>query len=245
MIFSRFKRKEKILPSLRVDIHSHLIPGIDDGTTSVKESLEILKHLEQLGYQKIITTPHIMYEGYTNTKETILNGLVELREAIKKNKINISIDAAAEYYVDEGFVKLLDNDELLKISEKYILLETSYVAKPLMFEEVIFKLLSQGYIPILAHPERYRYIKNIDAEYHTLKKLGILFQVNINSFGGHYGKDAQKKALYLSKKGLIDFLGTDIHHLKHLQTLKEIMRTKTFYDIFQNNTIINDQLRDI
>ena len=102
---------------------------------------------------------------------------------------DIHLDAAAEYYIDEGFDRLLDNDELLRISGKYILLETSYIAKPLNFEEVIFKLLSKGYLPILAHPERYRYIKNLDAEYHTLKKLGILFQVNINSFGGHYGKD--------------------------------------------------------
>jgi len=244
MIFSYFKRKEKALPSLKVDMHSHLIPGIDDGPASIKESLEILKHLEQLGYQKVIITPHIMYEGYTNTQETILQGLVELREAVEKENINIHIDAAAEYYIDEGFDRLLDNDELLRISGKYILLETSYIAKPLNFEEVIFKLLSKGYFPILAHPERYRYIKNLDAEYHTLKKHGILFQVNINSFSGHYGKDAQKKALYLSKKGLIDFLGTDIHHLKHFHTLKEIIRTKTFYDIFKHNTIMNDNLNN-
>ena len=109
---------------------------------------------------------------------------------------------------------------------------------------MIFKLLSKGYLPILAHPERYRYIKNLDAEYNTLKKNVILFHVNINSFSGHYGQDAQKKALYLSKKGLIDFLGTDIHHIKHLHTLKEIMRTKTFNDIFKNNTIINNNLND-
>lgn len=242
MIFSIFNRKEKIQQSLSVDIHSHLIPGIDDGPQTIEESLQILKRLEKLGYQKVITTPHVMYEGHTNTKEDILKGLVELREAARKENINIHIDAAAEYYIDEGFAGLVENNNLLTIAGKYVLIEISYVSKPLIFEETIFKLLSKGYIPILAHPERYRYIHKMEDEYDKFKKLGILFQVNINSFGGYYGKDVQKRAMYLSKRGLIDFLGSDIHHLKHVHTLMEVIDSKTFQDILNNNLINNNNL---
>jgi len=244
MIFSFFKKKEKKErgPLLKVDLHSHLIPGIDDGSQSMEESLSLLKVMEVLGYQKVITTPHIMLDAYRNTPESIRNGLQTLREAAAKEGISIEIDAAAEYYLDDGFEDLLRKGDLLSIKGNYLLFETSYFAKPIQLEEMIFSISSSGYIPLMAHPERYRYVKDPLAEYGRFKELGVLFQVNLNSFGGHYGKDAKYKANFLRKEGMIDFLGSDVHHAKQVDTLSGVFLSEAYRDIFEHNKILNDTL---
>jgi len=244
MIFSFFKkRKEKSsAPRLKVDIHSHLIPGIDDGSQSMKESLSLLKGMEALGYEKVITTPHIMSDAYRNTPEIITNGLRSLREAATGEGLKIEIEAAAEYYLDDGFDDLLQKGEMLTVKGDYLLFETSYFAKPMQLEEMIFAISSSGYKPLMAHPERYRYVKDPLKEYGRFKELGVLFQVNLNSFGGHYGRDAKQKADFLSKEGLIDFLGSDVHHAKQVGTLSDVFMSDAYRDIFRHNTILNDNL---
>ncbi len=242
MIFSFFKKKEvkERGPQLKVDLHSHLIPGIDDGSQSMEESLSLLKGMEALGYEKVITTPHIMLDAYRNTPEIIRNGLVALREAAVKEGISIEIDAAAEYYLDDGFEDLLKKGDMLTIEGEYLLFETSYFAKPLQLEEMIFAISSSGYIPLMAHPERYRYIKDALKEYERFKELGVLFQVNLNSFSGHYGKDAKSKVNLLSREGMIDFLGSDVHHKKQVDTLSQVFVSEAYRDIFTHNNILND-----
>jgi len=244
MIFSFFKKKEvkERGPLLKVDLHSHLIPGIDDGSQSMEESLSLLKGMEALGYEKVITTPHIMLDAYRNTPEIIRNGLDALREAAVKEGISIEIDAAAEYYLDDGFEDLLKKGDILTIKGEYLLFETSYFAKPIQLEEMIFAISSSGYIPLMAHPERYRYIKDALKEYERFKELGVLFQVNLNSFGGHYGKDAKSKANLLSTEGMIDFLGSDVHHAKQVDTLSQVFVSEAYRDIFTHNNILNDTL---
>ncbi len=244
MIFSFFKKEKKNIrgPVLKVDLHSHLIPGIDDGSKSMEESLILLKGMEALGYQKIITTPHIMLDAYRNTPEIITKGLYLLREAAQEAGLTIEIEAAAEYYLDDGFEALLRKGNMLTINEKYLLFETSYFAKPMQLEEMIFAITSSGYIPLMAHPERYRYIKDPLKEYERFKELGVLFQVNLNSFGGHYGKDAKDKANFLRKEGMIDFLGSDVHHSKQVDTLSGIFLSDAYRDIFTHNSILNDEL---
>lgn len=244
MIFPFFgKKKEKQkAPALKVDLHSHLIPGIDDGSGSVEESLTLLRGMEALGYEKVITTPHIMFDTYKNTPKIIKEGLVALREATKSEGIEIEIDVAAEYYLDEGFYDHLHSTEVMSIKGKYLLFETSYVSKPLQLEEMIFEIGAAGYTPLMAHPERYRYIKNPLQEYTRLKDLGVMFQVNLNSFGGHYGKSAKSLADFLSKAGMIDFLGSDVHHKKHVDTLSDVFQSDAYSAVFQNNTIHNDDL---
>ena len=245
MIFSFFKKKEKQKrgPILKVDLHSHIIPGIDDGSKSMEESLSLLKGMEALGYEKVITTPHIMLDTYRNTPEIIGNGLNALREAAAKEGITVEIEAAAEYYLDDGFEDLLDKGDMLTIKENYLLFETSYYAKPMQLEEMIFSIASSGYIPLMAHPERYRYIKDPLKEYGRFKELGVMFQVNLNSFGGFYGRDAKYKANFLRKKGMIDFLGSDVHHYRQVSTLSEVFLLDEYRDIFTNNSILNDELR--
>ncbi len=244
MIFSFFKkRKEKDTPpGLKVDLHSHLIPGIDDGSQSMEESLSLLKGMEALGYEKVITTPHIMSDAYRNTPEIITNGLRLLREAVKEEGIKLEIEAAAEYYLDDGFEVLIQKGDMLTIKGKYLLFETSYFAKPMQLEEMIFSISSSGYIPLMAHPERYRYIKDPLEEYSRFKELGVMFQINLNSFSGHYGKTAKRLAEFLSKEGMIDFLGSDVHHQKQVDRLSDVFQSEAYKDIFTSNTILNDTL---
>ena len=242
MIFPFFKNKKENAPSLQLDLHSHLIPGIDDGSKTMEESMVLLKGMSALGYKKVITTPHIMLDAYRNTPETIHEGLHALRQTAKEENIDIEIEAAAEYYLDEGFSKLLEKGDMMTIKGEYLLFETSYTSKPLALEEMIFQIASAGYKPLMAHPERYRYIKDPKREYGRLKELGVMFQVNLNSFSGHYGKSAKALAHFLSKAGMIDFLGSDVHHKKQVETLSDVFLSSAYRDIFRNNTILNDTL---
>ena len=243
-MFSFFKKKKEPLrgPQLKVDLHSHLIPGIDDGSQSMEESLSLVRGLSDLGYEKLITTPHIMSDAYRNGVENILEGLRQLREAIQKEAIEIEIEAAAEYYLDDMFYEELKKPHIMSIGGKYLLFESSYFSKPLQMEEMIFAIGKAGYKPLLAHPERYRYIKDPVKEYGRLKELGVLFQVNLNSFGGHYGQQAKEMADFLSRNGMIDFLGSDIHHRKQVDTLHNVFTMEAYHDIFRNNHIRNDEL---
>ena len=247
MIFSFFKkeRTEPVPvrgPKLRVDVHSHLIPGIDDGSQSMEESLMLLRKLEVLGYEKVITTPHIMSDSYPNDVKIIKSGLEKLQVASRKDGIKLQIEAAAEYYLDEYFYSEMEKKEILTIADRYVLFESSYISKPLQIEEMIFAIGEAGYIPMMAHPERYRYIRDPKKEYARFRDLGVLFQVNINSFGGHYGKSAKELANFLSNAGMIDFLGSDTHHQKQVTLLGELFYSEVYTDIFKKNKICNDEL---
>jgi protein-tyrosine phosphatase len=243
MIRSLMESKEEKHFDLTVDIHSHLIPGIDDGSKSLDDSLVLLKAMEELGYQKVITTPHIMSDFYPNNPKKIREGLEVLRNAIKEVGLNIVIEAGAEYYLDDGFLENLKQGDMMKIGDDYLLCETSYLQKPLQFDEMVFQTTIAGFKMILAHPERYQYIIDFKKEYQDLKEKGIYFQVNINSFSGYYGKDAQKKALFLSEAGMIDFLGSDIHRLKEVETLKKVLNTNIIEKIAEKNKILNHTLK--
>jgi len=242
MIFPFFSKTKNKREALKVDLHSHLIPGIDDGAKDIDESLQLLKGLVDVGYKKIITTPHIMLDAYQNNRINIMEGLDKLQEVSCKAGLDVVLEAAAEYYLDDGFVSHLEKGDMLTVGDKYILCETSYIAKPLQFEKMVLNIIDAGYTPILAHPERYRYIHDYAKEYREMKELGILFQVNSNSFGGHYGKEAQKKATFLSKESMIDFLGSDIHHNRQVKMLKKVQDLKAYQNVFNSNKILNNSL---
>ena len=242
-MFSFFKKRKIVeAPALHVDIHSHLIPGIDDGSQSMDESIVLLKKLEILGYKKVITTPHIMTDAYRNTPQIVRTGLTALQKEAKEQGITLEIEAAAEYYLDEGFSAHLHGENVLSIANKYILFETSYVSKPMQMEEMIFEISSMGYTPLLAHPERYRYVQNMQEEYGRWKSLGVEFQINLNSLVGHYGKSAKQKAAFLSEAGMIDFLGSDTHNEKHVSGLETVFASKQYANVFVHNTIKNNTL---
>lgn len=212
----------------KVDFHSHLLPGLDDGVASFEESLEILRKFEEHGYQKIITTPHIMGDFYKNSSSSIKTKLEELKSFIH-GKCTIQVEAAAEYYLDEGFMEILNGkDQILTIGDKYLLFETSFMAEPVYLREAIFKMQSIGLKPILAHPERYIYLQENPDLMSDLFDRGVLFQLNINSLIGYYSKGVQKQAEKMIKEGKFHFLGSDCHNLGHLEVTLEAMKSKTF-----------------
>ncbi len=243
MIFSWFKKEKAFdIIKLEVDIHSHIIPSIDDGAKDMEESIKLLKELETIGYKKVITTPHIMSDAYKNSATNIYEGLRILQDKMAQEDISLELDVGAEYYLDDGFYDRLKDEHVMSINQKYLLFETSYMSKPMLLEDMIYAISTAGHIPLMAHPERYRYIKNPIEEYKRFKDLGVMFQVNINSFGGHYGQDAKNKALFLSDAGMIDFLGSDVHHIKQLKMLNDVIYTKEYQKIFTNNNILNSTL---
>jgi tyrosine-protein phosphatase YwqE len=209
--------------TLKTDMHSHLIPGIDDGAQNVAQSVRMIEVMMDLGYQKIIATPHVKYDYFPNTHETIYTGLGILQEALIKQNINIHVDAAAEYYLDETFEAKLEKDDILAIDNKYLLFELSFFNFPLNLFEIIDKIKAKGYTPVLAHPERYAYLCGSIENFNKIKDAGCLLQLNVISLTGYYGKVAQRAAEELVNHSLIDFAGSDMHHAKHAEALKQAL----------------------
>lgn len=235
------------LGTLRADVHSHLIPGIDDGSSSIEESMVMIRRLHEFGYRKLITTPHVMSDAYRNSPETIRGGLDLLRTAIQAEGLDMDIEAAAEYYLDDGFAATMNQRELLTFGgdKRYILVETSYVARPMVMNDVIFQLLTKGFRPVLAHPERYQYLWGADAveEVRAFKNRGMLTQVNLTSFGGRYSKQATTIACDLAAEGLIDFIGTDLHRPQQLETvIKTLAGSKELRHLIGSGQLLNATL---
>lgn len=222
------------------DLHSHLIAGIDDGVRTIEESIAIIKNLQKLGYQKLVTTPHIMNHKFPNNKEIIISNYNKLKDELVKQNIDIEIQVAAEYYYDEHFIELIRKEDLLTFGDNYILFELSYTTTPFGLEQIVYELLNHGYKPILAHPERYTYYSHSLEKYHNLKELGLLFQINLNSLNKFYGRNPKIAAEYLVQNGLVDFLGSDIHSMKYFDSLKSFIEKGNLKDIFEKNQIKNN-----
>lgn len=218
---------------LEVELHSHLLPGLDDGVQSFEESLEIIEKLVSLGYRKIITTPHVMGDFYKNTPEGILGKLAELKEEIRKAGINVEIHAAAEYTIDEWFPEKIKNNQILTFGNNYVLVETTFLNEPSNFTQTLFDLRIAGYQPVLAHPERYLYFHDNMEKYKTLFEKGTLFQMNLMSLGGYYSPQVKKAAEYLLHNKMINFVGSDIHSMKHLNVIEEIRNLKNYQKLLQ------------
>lgn len=222
-IFSKSKKTEpsEVFRLMKTDMHSHLIPGVDDGSPDLATSLKLISGLHALGFSKLITTPHIMQDIYKNEAATILIRLDMVREALQKEGIPVDLHAAAEYFLDDHVAGLLkENKPLLTISGNMVLCEFSLAYKPHGIAEILFEMQMQGYQPVIAHPERYTYLQQNRDYYDELKDIGCLFQLNVLSLGGGYGRTVQELAQYLVKKDFYDLLGTDLHHGGHLEALK-------------------------
>jgi tyrosine-protein phosphatase YwqE len=242
---SLFGEKNKApfdLSSLKVDMHSHLIPGVDDGSQSMDHTIGMLLRFSELGYKKVITTPHIMFDYYQNTPEIIDWGLEKVRAEIKNLNIPIEIDAAAEYFYDENFVDLIENDKLLTFGENNVLFEFSFGAKPIHIDQLIFSLKSKGYQPILAHYERYLFFLDEGIEpARKLREQGVHIQMNLNSLSGHYGPAIKKQAELLVDHNLIDYVATDCHRIEHLDILQKNL-DKKYYRKLSEMTFRNKDL---
>lgn len=223
MFFSKKKTIQADLSWLHTDMHSHLLPGIDDGSPDLSSSIELIKGFADLGYKKIITTPHILWEVYPNTKQIIESKLEEVKKALAENNINIQLHAAAEYFLDDHFAAELKNKTpLLTISGNKVLVEFSMMSMPMDVQEILFQMQMQNYQPVLAHPERYTYLMRRTEVFDELKNAGCWFQLNLLSLSRYYGESVQQLADYLLKKNYYDLAGTDLHHEKHLLLLQKL-----------------------
>lgn len=218
----------QVLP-VHTDIHSHILPGIDDGAPDLASSLQLIRGLYALGIKKSIATPHIIGDLYRNNSASIHTALATVQDACKQEGIDMEISAAAEYMLDDYFMELLQQEErLLCLQDNTILTEFSYTMEPQNIEEMAFGIITAGYKPILAHPERYFYFhRNYDA-YYRMKELGFHLQVNLLSLTGYYGKDVHKAARFILKHELASLVGTDLHHDRHLRALRDSGNLKMF-----------------
>jgi protein-tyrosine phosphatase len=247
-LFSIFRKKEKAqgppadLSLLKCDIHSHFIPGIDDGAQTMEDSMILLKSLEEFGYKKAITTPHIMGDHFRNTPEIIRNGLDELRITLKSASYRIDVDAAAEYYFDSEFSSKISEKNLMTFGDRYVLFELSYLNAPDGLQEIIFQMQTSGYKPVLAHPERYPFWYASPEKYAEIKAKGVLLQLNINSLTGFYSPAAKKTAEWLIDQNLIDFLGTDCHHAGHIRLMQKAVHENHLKKLIDSGRLLNPGL---
>lgn len=228
-MFSFLKAKpllSDLIPDNYIDIHSHLLAGIDDGAKTFEDTLSLIIDLQKIGFSQFITTPHIMKHVWDNTSQTINIKLGETKLELKEKNIETPLKAAAEYLMDGEFITLFQNEALLTLKENYVLVEMSYINAPIQLYDILFELQVAGYKPVLAHPERYNFYHNNLAEYKKLKNAGCLFQLNLLSTVGYYGEGVTKTANYLLEKGLIDFVGSDVHHHNHVANFSRKIQIK-------------------
>jgi len=244
-LFSKKKVKgEKFDYSvLKTDIHSHLLPGIDDGAKDLETSLQLIRGMKELGYQKLITTPHIIWDMYRNTPAVINDNLELVQEAIKREGIEIEIHAAAEYFLDEHVEELLKTKEpLLTVSGNKVLVEFSMAFPSLNIKDILFDMQMHGYQPVIAHPERYIYLQQNKEFYRELKDIGCLFQLNLLALSGYYGRSVKDLAEYLLNNGFYDLVGTDLHHFRHLEELQHVEMTPPLRKAIESGQISNREL---
>jgi tyrosine-protein phosphatase YwqE len=222
-----FGKKNKIATpayglNIKQDIHSHILPGLDDGSPDIETSLQLIKGLHALGIKRSIATPHIIGDMFRNNRDTINTALDRLKNAIKEDGIDFVVHGAAEYMLDDYFMNLMhEKVPLLTLEKNLVLTELSYAMPPDKLEKIAFEIIINDYKPIMAHPERYFYYhKNYDA-YYRLKDLGFLLQVNLLSLTGYYGIPAARAAKFIFENNLADLVGTDMHHIRHLEILSK------------------------
>ena len=238
MIFNFFKSKptlKELIPKGFIDIHSHILPGIDDGPKNSEESLELISEIKKLGFSKAIGTPHTYPRLYNNTNLTIENSYKQLT---RLTEFEILIDYASEYMIDISLIKKAEEKSLLCLKENFVLVEMSFLSMPNNFYEIIFQIQTNGYKVILAHPERYSFMFRNYKDYFRLKDLGCKFQLNLLSLVGYYGKETLQTARKLINDGLIDYLGSDIHSKAHVKEFGKnviIPESKKVIEISENN----------
>ncbi|MEZ4722015.1 MAG: CpsB/CapC family capsule biosynthesis tyrosine phosphatase [Flavobacteriales bacterium] len=242
-----FRKREVLLPPadlgvLKVDVHSHFIPGIDDGADSMETSLELIGKMAEFGYKKVVTTPHVMSDYYRNTPDIIRSGCDKVREALSKAGIDIEIDCAAEYYLDAELMDKVKKRELLTFGDNYVLFELPFLNEPPNLANVVFEMQLAGYKPVLAHPERYAFWHMDFDKYETMIDKGVLLQLNINSLTGHYSPIVKKIAQQLIEKGMIELLGSDCHHAGHIELMNHARQLEPLHAVLKSGKLKNNQL---
>ena len=225
---------------LKTDIHSHFIPGIDDGSPDMETTISLIKQMQRLGFKKVITTPHVMSDFYKNTSDIILKGLSDIRSELKVKNINMEIEAAAEYYIDFDFEQKIGKEKFLTFGDNYILVELSFMEAPKNLFDIIFKLQLEGYKVVLAHPERYVFFTMSD--YEELVNRGCLLQINWLSIIGYYSPQIEYKTKGLIAADMVSFIGSDCHNMNHAELYKKCQTKKAWHDLNNSCKLLNNTL---
>lgn len=223
---------------MQVDIHSHFLPGIDDGAQNIEESLNLIKGITSQGIRKIITTPHVMADIHKNTPETIKQAHNTLVPVLAEQNITVPFSFAAEYLLDELFLEKLEQNQIFPLFDNVILVETPFLYKPLNLEDILFRIQAAGLQPLLAHPERYFYMFNEQEMFFKLKDMGVMLQMNALSLTGYYGKMEKDTAKFLLANKMYDYFGSDMHHERHLRNFKNFQVNEDVIDLLENNKYI-------
>ena len=233
-MISIFQKKIYLVDYLSglVDIHNHILPGIDDGAKTIGDSLELFKGFSDFGVTNFICTPHIMHNYYDNTPSTIKKAHGQLYNELQKNDgLQVNLEYAAEHMIDDNFENILHGKQVMPLGKDYLLVEMSYLQPSFNFDVAVDQIAKHKYFPILAHPERYMYYHGKYGKYASLKSEGVLFQLNLLSLSPKsYGKAVHKTAEKLLNDGMIDFVGSDVHNIRQLMLLKEIKISKKTLD---------------
>ena len=234
--FYRKKSEYSDFSAVGVDMHSHLIPGVDDGAKDVTDSVNLITGLRELGFSHLYTTPHTLLDFHPNTKETLETGKTLLNGKLPNG---ITLNLSSEYYMDEGFYQQLNANCLIPLPGNRLLVECNQISRPPDLENVFFDISIKGFQPIFAHPERYLFLHKDFSYFQRLKDMGVELQVNALSLSDHYGKSIRLVAEKLIENDMIDFIGTDIHHVRHLETLKRVPTTKHFERLVKSGLLKN------
>ena len=233
-------RLADLIPDGYVDIHSHLLPGIDDGAKDQHHSLGLINSLKEYGFSQFIATPHVLTGIWNNTREGITATEASTKQFLTGQGIENPFKAAAEYMMDDSFMALIKNEPLLTLKDNYVLVEMSYLNPPIQLYDIIYELQLAGYKPILAHPERYLFFHHKYDEYHKLRKAGCKLQLNLLSVTGYYGKGVMETAKKLLEDDMIDFAGSDAHHERHVESFKnpvQFKKTEALVTALKNNSL--------
>lgn len=228
-MFHFFSTKHFLVDSLSgiVDIHNHVLPGIDDGAKNIEESKALLQQFNNLGITELVATPHIMLDVYPNTSSTINTAYCLLKNGLSNGPLDhMVITSAAEHLIAANFHEMLQQKQVMTIKEQYLLVEMSYLQPSINFEEAIQQTKEFGLYPILAHPERYGYLHQHLPTLKKYKDQGVLFQLNTLSLTSYYGSAVQKMALKLLALGWYDFIASDAHNTNQLEVIKNIKLPK-------------------
>lgn len=238
-LFSFAPRVKNDFNAIGIDMHSHLLPSVDDGAASVIQSLQMIRALEDIGFSTLYTTPHSIIDIHPNTPESLEYSFRQIRDSVPDG---IVLDYSSEYFLDELFLKNLNSKRLRPLPGNRLLIEFSMINMPFKLETQFFDILMQGYQIILAHPERYLFFQKDQSMLSRLKDMDIEFQVNALSLGGYYGDNVKQLADKLISKGWVDFIGTDAHHEKHIQALRKIPDSRSYQRLLDQGNLRNNTL---
>ena len=243
-MFNFFSKKTPEKLWFATDIHCHIIPGIDDGSPSAEKSVELVENMQAWGIERIFASPHVTQGSFPNTPETIAAARKKLQDALDAKGNPLQLDNSAEYRLDDLFAEQRDKGILLTLPGNRLLVENSFIQGPMGFDNLLFELQVSGFRPILVHPERYYYYYSDPDRYRAIHNAGVEFQINLLSLSGYYGKDEKRIAEKLIDMGLVDYVGTDLHGRRHVDSINAYLGSRDFrrHRAALENVIKNDTI---